>query len=52
MYFVVRTAPPAPARALPPRLVYFLYFADAFHKAAANTSLLISTTWEIEDHRK
>ena len=30
------------------RLVYFLYFADAFHKAAGNTSLLISATWEIE----
>ena len=34
------------------RLVYFLYFADAFHKAAGNTSLLISATWEIEHHRK
>ena len=31
------------------RLVYFLYFADAFHKAAGNTSLLISATWEIEN---
>ena len=28
----------------------FLYFADAFHKAAGNTPLLISATWGIEHH--
>ena len=34
------------------RLVYFLYFAGAFRKAAGNTPLRISATWEIERHRK
>ena len=30
----------------------FLYLADALHKAAGNTPLLASATWEIEHHKK